>query len=793
MYSNYPYPGPSAQYYDRPGQPSRQYRPSTAPGQFPVPAHYAQPAPPPPPPQIPPHPGALRPGYAPSTTHRSDLFFSQPANPHQPPARPSYPAGYGPQRRDQYVRPPLHPSQQNYFASPSHHVAPPRPPTAPPHAPPIPPKPSYQHGYFPDEKVPYSAPAVPAPPALRHHSAPPPPREEQEQRDHNADDLALALALSQSESLQKSAEKDKLAYEEESELTRALEESMRLSQSTTSIPSSSQFAGPSKEKLFRAHSYTPGQTIYPLSSPLMPPSIPEVPSPIEDMRFMDEKRFIPSASNHSFQYGPRVDTSGDEEFARRLDKEVDPPPAASPAFVQDTSSHAGPSRTPITSASLEDDEAFARRLEEELNASSRITHQASSAEKTRLSSLERVTDDEAYARKLAEEEQKVVVNQSSSSSDNVPGSSKHLEILPSPGHEPILPTYDDVFGVADGGPSKPSIKHSPSSASDSGHPLPEIKSSSSGEDTYNSFPVSHPPMVRSTSSLAVPGRSTLDALDPSPASPHLIPSDPHDETSPIVGSRRPSVSATAASLSPTLSPSSTEPIPTSPSLKQDNDSVQNGNATVPQLQPPLNANHFVDAGLLKGVSIGFLPPSITQRLTPMQGTFPNIINLPYGRSPPLHLQAPDWRTLLKLMARLSGTRVEPTVEGMAIAKHTMHLRIIVQFVKPHHSAPTWSVVLWFKIDHPIPPNTPNSHKLSGNDVNALPYTFTLGSIPTLLHDADSPVSKYYVIPSTDSLPFPALPVKFPDLAMYLQAALEESRRVLLILQTKIGIVELAVG
>lgn len=38
------------------------------------------------------------------------------------------------------------------------------------------------------------------------------------------------------------------------------------------------------------------------------------------------------------------------------------------------------------------------------------------------------------------------------------------------------------------------------------------------------------------------------------------------------------------------------------------------------------------------------------------------------------------------------------------------------------------------------------------------------------------MSKYYVIPSTENLPFPSLPVTFPNLAMYLQAALEESRR-----------------
>ena len=72
---------------------------------------------------------------------------------------------------------------------------------------------------------------------------------------------------------------------------------------------------------------------------------------------------------------------------------------------------------------------------------------------------------------------------------------------------------------------------------------------------------------------------------------------------------------------------------------------------------------------------------INYGMAPMQGVMPNIISLPYGRCPPLHLQAPSWRHLLKLLARLSGTRIEPTVEAMALVKTPMKLRTVVQFVK----------------------------------------------------------------------------------------------------------------
>ena len=65
----------------------------------------------------------------------------------------------------------------------------------------------------------------------------------------------------------------------------------------------------------------------------------------------------------------------------------------------------------------------------------------------------------------------------------------------------------------------------------------------------------------------------------------------------------------------------------------------------------------------------------------MQDPMPNIISLPYARCPPLHLQAPDWRHLLRLMARLSGTRIEPTVEAMAVSKTELKLRTVVQFIK----------------------------------------------------------------------------------------------------------------
>jgi hypothetical protein len=191
----------------------------------------------------------------------------------------------------------------------------------------------------------------------------------------------------------------------------------------------------------------------------------------------------------------------------------------------------------------------------------------------------------------------------------------------------------------------------------------------------------------------------------------------------------------------------------------------------------LNPNHFVERDLLVGVSLGFSTPVISITLAPMPVPMPNIITLPYGKSPPLHLQAPSWRHLLKLMARLSGTRIEPSIEAMAVTKGELKLRTVVQFVKPHHLSSEWRVILYLTIDHPIPPNAPNAWKYTNGDVTTLPWSYSLSNIPSLLRDGtDTAMAAYYTIPSTTKTPYPVLPIDLPNMAMYLQSALEDSRR-----------------
>ena len=103
--------------------------------------------------------------------------------------------------------------------------------------------------------------------------------------------------------------------------------------------------------------------------------------------------------------------------------------------------------------------------------------------------------------------------------------------------------------------------------------------------------------------------------------------------------------------------------------------------------------------------------------------------------------------------------------------------LTVGLAKIHHSASEWRTVLYLTTDYPIPSNLPNSHRYTNGDVTVLPYSYSLSPLPTLLRDgSESPMAKYYVVPSTATTPYPTLPINFPNLAMYLQSAVQDSRR-----------------
>jgi hypothetical protein len=64
-----------------------------------------------------------------------------------------------------------------------------------------------------------------------------------------------------------------------------------------------------------------------------------------------------------------------------------------------------------------------------------------------------------------------------------------------------------------------------------------------------------------------------------------------------------------------------------------------------------------------------------------RGGLPNVLALPYGKGRPMHIRATSWRKLVKLLAKLSATQIEPTVEARAETKGALLLRTVIQFFK----------------------------------------------------------------------------------------------------------------
>ena len=64
-----------------------------------------------------------------------------------------------------------------------------------------------------------------------------------------------------------------------------------------------------------------------------------------------------------------------------------------------------------------------------------------------------------------------------------------------------------------------------------------------------------------------------------------------------------------------------------------------------------------------------------------RGCLPDVLALPYGKGRPMHIRAISWRKLLKLMAKLSTTQIEPTIDARAETKGELLLRTVIQFFK----------------------------------------------------------------------------------------------------------------
>jgi len=418
--------------------------------------------------------------------------------------------------------------------------------------------------------------------------------------------------------------------------------------------------------------------------------------------------------------------------------------------------------------------------------------------------LGQISEDEALARRLAEEREEIsrphtasppaaspappqpqVSPLTYSSSLSPPSSAPaHSPSFPFHSHGDTPPMYNDVITSAiaassssssapSASPSLLSATPSIAATSSSGHSRPSSALGRSTSATAVSVPASP-----SKHSDVRSGRSgSLDSAHSTPAtSPHATslatPKLGHDQSSSSVNG-----SSSNSSTGHTTSLSTVDEVNENHGRPRASSRVSDAPSAAPTSSG--GANQYIDQELLRGVSLGFNPPVIRPNLAPHEGPIPNVIALPYGRCPPFHLKAPSWRDLIKLMARLSGTRLEPTIEAMAVVKTEMRLRVVANFVKVHQNTSDWHIVLYMTIDQPVPANHPQKFKYKNGDPNILPFSYTMSATPAYLREgADAPISKWYNIPSTAGLPHPKLPITFPDLATYLLDALEDSRRAL---------------
>ncbi|KAL4242068.1 hypothetical protein ABKN59_000565 [Abortiporus biennis] len=358
-----------------------------------------------------------------------------------------------------------------------------------------------------------------------------------------------------------------------------------------------------------------------------------------------------------------------------------------------------------------------------------------------------IAADEAFARKLVEEE-------NSQTQPNPP----QQQPQPHKSAPEALPGYEDVVS------SQPSSQTPSSSGAGtiSNHSSVSASASSTRPQiTVNSPEKTAPkdPSHEPSSSLPMARSSSAIALNSTPL------------VNPEVRSMR------SQSFTPGTRPQMPDPRPLSqltPIAEQNRRPTlvsQHSDSAVSS-----STGAYIDPELLKGVSLGFNAPTLSAVLTPLQDQIPNVIALPYGKCPAFHMKAPSWRSLLKLMARMTTTRLEPTIEAMAHVRTEMKLRTVVNFVKVHQSSAEWHVVLYMTIDHPVPATAPGAWKFRSGDTSTLPWSYTLSPLPVFLRDgADAPMSKWYNIPSTPQTPLPTLPISFPNLATYLISALEDSR------------------
>ncbi|KAG8691664.1 hypothetical protein FRC11_013275, partial [Ceratobasidium sp. 423] len=166
--------------------------------------------------------------------------------------------------------------------------------------------------------------------------------------------------------------------------------------------------------------------------------------------------------------------------------------------------------------------------------------------------------------------------------------------------------------------------------------------------------------------------------------------------------------------------------------------------------------------LLHGISYGFRDPDPpTPVLMPPADPLPPSIMI--GEKTPFHVQAPNFRHLLRLLSHYGSTNVMATPAAIAASKSGVHsLRVVLHFVRGNHDRDPWLCRLFLEL-----------HTPDDKETTPVPDTSMLWSDSSLSKVATcGPRGKLYVIPG----PLPPLPLPLQSLSSFIAKRLDEACR-----------------
>ncbi|CAE6429847.1 unnamed protein product [Rhizoctonia solani] len=187
--------------------------------------------------------------------------------------------------------------------------------------------------------------------------------------------------------------------------------------------------------------------------------------------------------------------------------------------------------------------------------------------------------------------------------------------------------------------------------------------------------------------------------------------------------------------------------------------LQSRNPSKSDLQEPQADAPPVET-LLHGISYGFRDPD-PPTPTPMAPADPLPPSIIIGEKSAFHVQALNFRHLLRLLSHYGSTNVMATPAAIAASKSGLHsLRVALHFVRGNHDRDPWFCRLFLEL-----------HTPDDKEITPVPDTSLLWSDSSISAPC-GPRGKLYVIPG----PLPPLPLPLQTLSSFIVKRLDEACR-----------------